>query len=65
MDRLVADYSKMLESEERLFSFGESSLFLVNVRENNLVSSRISQINLTNKFLTSAADLFKLTARFD
>jgi hypothetical protein len=28
----------MLTSEERLFSFGESSCFLINTRENNLVA---------------------------
>ena len=31
---LVQDNILMLNSEERLFSFGESSLFLINTREN-------------------------------
>ena len=56
---LVEDYSKMLKSEERLFSFGESSLFLINSRENSLISSQISQITLENRYLYSYANLFR------
>ena len=56
---LVEDYSKMLKSEERLFSFGESSLFLINSRENSLISSQISQINLESRYLYSYANLFR------
>ena len=43
---LVKDNNTMLTSEERLFSFGESSIFLINTRENNLVVSQLSKINL-------------------
>ena len=35
IENLVNDYQTMLRSEERLFSFGESSIFLINARENN------------------------------
>ncbi|WP_432671930.1 TolC family protein [Flavobacterium sp. SM2513] len=59
---LVDDYKKMLQSEERLFSFGESSLFLINSRENSLISSQISQINLENRYLYSYANLFRIMA---
>jgi outer membrane protein TolC len=57
---LVEDYLKMLDSEERLFSFGESSIFLINSRENSLISSQISQINLENRYLNSYANLFRI-----
>ena len=57
---LVEDYFKMLQSEERLFSFGESSLFLINSRENSLITSQISKINLENRYLNSFASLFKI-----
>lgn len=57
---LVEDYSIMLQSEERLFSFGESSIFLINSRENSLISSQISQINLENRYLNSYANLFRI-----
>lgn len=56
---LVKDYAALLTSEERLFSFGESSLFIINARENNLVSSRLSQINIENRLLNSMAELFR------
>ena len=60
INTLVSDYEKMLQSEERLFSFGESSLFLINSRENSLISSQISQINLENRYLYSYANLFRI-----
>lgn len=59
-DELVTDYTSMLQSEERLFSFGESSIFLINSRENNVVSAKLSQIALLNRYLTSNAELFRL-----
>lgn len=57
---LVRDYSAMLSSEERLFTFGESSLFLINSRENNVVSSRLAEINTENRLLASLAGLFRV-----
>lgn len=62
INALVNDYTKMLESEERLFSLGESSIFLLNSRENNVVSSKISAISLETRYLISNADMFKLIA---
>lgn len=56
---LVKDYTTMLSSEERLFSFGESSLFIINSRENNVVSSRLSEINIENRLLNSMAELYR------
>ncbi|WP_166920482.1 TolC family protein [Flavobacterium poyangense] len=64
--KLIKDLSKdnqtMLQSEERLFSFGESSLFLINTRENNLISAQLAQINLANRFYISNSELFKIMA---
>jgi outer membrane protein TolC len=62
---LVQDNLTMLNSEERLFSFGESSLFLINTRENNLVIARLSQIALENRFYISNSELFKIMANPD
>lgn len=62
INKLVADYDTMLKSEERLFTLGESSLFLVNTRENNLVSAQLSQIALENRFYTSNSELYKIMA---
>lgn len=59
---LVADNSIMLTSEERLFSFGESSMFLVNTRENNLVIAQLAQIALENRYYISNSELYKIIA---
>ena len=62
---LVQDNVAMLNSEERLFSFGESSLFLINTRENNVVSAQLSKIALENRFYISNSELFKIMANPD
>ena len=62
---LVSDNRAMLASEERLFNFGESSLFLINTRENNLVTAQLASILLENRFLISNSELFKIMANPD
>ena len=62
---LANDNQLMLNSEERLFSFGESSLFLINTRENNLISAQLSKIALENRFYISNSELFKIMANPD
>jgi len=65
IDRLANDYLTMLQSEEKLFSYGESSIFLINSRENNLVSAKLSQIGIENQFYISNAELYKILANPD
>jgi outer membrane protein TolC len=62
VEKLVQNYSTMLQSEERLFHLGESSLFLINTRENSLVSAQLSQIALENRFYISNSELYKIMA---
>jgi len=62
---LVAGNSQMLQSEERLFSLGESSIFLINSRENNLISAQLSAIVIENRYFISNAELFKVMANPD
>ena len=62
---LIKDNNQMLQSEERLFTLGESSIFLLNSRENNLVSIQLTQLGLENRFLNSNAELFKIMANPD
>lgn len=59
---LTRDNQTMLNSEERLFSFGESSLFLINTRENNLVTAQLTQIVLDYRYFLSNATLFRIIA---
>jgi outer membrane protein TolC len=65
IDDLVKDNQTMLNSEERLFTFGESSIFLINTRENNLVTAQISQLSIENRYFNSNAELFKIMANPD
>jgi outer membrane protein TolC len=62
---LVKDNATMLKSEERLFSFGESAMFLINSRENNLVNAQLSQIAVENRFYNTNAELFRVMANPD
>jgi outer membrane protein TolC len=59
---IVGNYRALLDGEERKFSFGESSLFLINSRESNLIDARLKQNELQNKFFTAKAKLFQSLA---
>lgn len=65
IDGLVNDYTIMLASEERLFEYGESSVFLINSRENNLVNARLNQIDIENQLFIANAQLFRVLANPD
>lgn len=60
IEQLVKGNKVMLESEERLFTFGESSIFLINSRENNLVASQLSKLAVENRYFESNASLFRV-----
>jgi|TARA_Y100001933_G_scaffold70045_2_gene71287 outer membrane protein TolC len=59
---IVDDYSTLLAAEERKFSFGESSLFLINSRESKLIDAELKQNEVQNKYYTTKAKLFKSLA---
>ncbi|MFN3640077.1 MAG: TolC family protein, partial [Flavobacterium sp.] len=59
---LLGDFTTMLQSEERLFFFGESSLFLINARENSLLGSNLQLIATQLKYCTAHAELYQLLA---
>ncbi|QTE23368.1 TolC family protein [Polaribacter cellanae] len=56
---IVRDYEVLLKAEERKFFLGESSLFLVNYREEKYIDSKLKAISLENSFFKSKATLFK------
>lgn len=60
--KLVQDYNTLLNAEDRLFEMGESSLFIINSRENTLVSSQINEIALENRYLNTIIGLYKTIA---
>ena len=61
-DKLVKDFSTLLNAEDRLFEMGESSLFVINSRENSLVSSQLNEIALENRYLNAIIGLYKTIA---
>jgi outer membrane protein TolC len=59
---IVSNYNTMLSAEERKFSFGESSLFLINSRESKLIDAVLKQNEVQNKFYSAKAKLFNSLA---
>lgn len=57
---IVKDNSSLLKAEERKFSFGESSVFLINSREVKLIDARLKEIKVFEKLLKSKAELFNI-----
>ena len=62
IDGIVVDYDRLLQAEERKFSFGESSLFLINSRERSLIDARLKANEVQNKYLMAKAKLFRALA---
>lgn len=61
---IVSDYERLLFAEERKFTVGESSLFLINSRESKLIEARLKAIEIDYKLFNSKAKLFN-TVVFD
>lgn len=56
---LISDFNQMLQAEDRLFAMGESSLFLINNRENSLINAKQTEIALENTYFLSVLELFR------
>jgi outer membrane protein TolC len=63
IDEATTNFQKMLTAEKRRFEFGESSVFLVNTREQKLIKARIDQININADLLKGKAQLFNVLAK--
>ncbi|MFD0798965.1 TolC family protein [Maribacter chungangensis] len=59
---IVINYRVLLAAEERKFSFGESSLFLINSRESKLIDAVLKQNLVQNKYYAAKAKLFNSLA---
>ncbi|QSS96053.1 TolC family protein [Psychroflexus sp. ALD_RP9] len=57
---IVTNYDELLAAEERKFSFGESSVFLINSRENKLIDAQLKQISAVGKLLKTKSKLFNV-----
>ena len=58
-NEIAENYQQLLNAEERKFSFGESSLFLINSRENKLIEAKLKQNELLIKYLVTRAELLQ------
>jgi len=59
---IVGDTEKLLQGEERKFSFGESSIFLINSREVKFIESQLKYFESYKNLLDSKAKLFNVLA---
>ena len=59
IEGIVSYSQKMLDSEEKMFDYGESSIFMILSRENNLISYSLSKIDLENKYFVANVEYFK------
>ena len=55
---IIIDYEKLVKAEERKFFLGESSLFLINSREQKLIDAQLKENKLRVKRLTVTASWF-------
>lgn len=62
LEDIVNNNQLMLRAEERKFSFGESSIFLLNTREVNLINAELKAIEVKNKYYEAKAKLFNSLA---
>ena len=62
IEQIAVNFDKLLQAEERKFSFGESSVFLINSREQKLIDARLEQIKANARLFESKALLFNLLA---
>ena len=60
--QLTQDHQRLLQSEERLFAMGESSLFLVNTRENNLITAQLNVQTVDFRYWSMQAELYRSQA---
>jgi outer membrane protein TolC len=59
---IVTDSDIMLNAEERKFQLGDSSLFLVNSRENKLIENSLKLLQINLKLFSAKASLFNSLA---
>jgi outer membrane protein TolC len=58
IEDIVVDYTRLVAAEDRKFSLGESSLFLINSREQKLIEATLKQNELLGKSLEATASFF-------
>ncbi len=54
---MVRNYERLLQGELRKFEFGESSIFLINVRETELLDARVKLLKLNTQYEKAKLEL--------
>ena len=62
---IVKDYQQLVKSEERKFSLGEGSLFLVNYREVKLIENQLKKIDTEYQLFNSKSELLRVMGSLD
>ncbi len=62
---MVKDYETLVKAEERKFFLGESSVFLINNREQKLLEAQLKENSLLIKQLVATASLFNALGNSD
>ncbi|WBX72096.1 TolC family protein [Tenacibaculum retecalamus] len=62
---LVNGYKKIVKSEERKFSLGESSLFLINYREVKLIESNLKEVKNNYEYAKTKSALIQLLGQLN
>lgn len=57
---IVTDYVALVTAEERKYNLGESSLFLINAREQKLIDAQLKENELVVKNLQATAQLYNV-----
>lgn len=65
LKNLVNDYNTIVKSEERKFSLGESSIFLINYREVKLIESKLKEIKNEYEYAKTKGKLVKLLGKLN
>ena len=58
INAIVVDYQQLVNAEERKFELGESSLFLINSREQKLIEASLKENEISVKVLKSVTSLY-------
>lgn len=63
--QLTQNYTTLLKAEEKKFTMGESSLFMVNTREKKLLETQLKQVDLNIKLMKTYAEWHKIAINMD
>lgn len=61
LEKNIKGYERLLQAETKKFEYGESSLFLINKRQEKLIESELKLLSSQNKMIVNYLDFLLLT----